>query len=229
MCGANPTDTRTQKMVGAIWTAMVLRMDMLNNVSYNVYFKFPGGVGGFGMVNWNTTKPYYPYYVNKMIGTNLAVGDNVIESNSYSDLRTLSWINNGKINILLIHNSTATETISLQGVAGSFNYQKIDNTYPFDNAQVQIGTIDASDTITLNGYTVMLLQESISPTTTTTTIPSDTERPKWSNFYRIPLEPTIITTLDSVTINVTWYDNQSLGTVIIWENSTGWKGHVVYP
>jgi hypothetical protein len=66
-------------------------------------------------------------------------------------------------------------------------------------------------------------------TTTTTTIPPDTEKPRWSNFYRVPLEPKIITTLDSVTINVTWYDNQSLNTVMIWENSTGWKGHVVYP
>jgi len=84
--------------------------------------------------------------------------------------------------------------------------------------------------VTLNAthsspVTWILHAQSVS--TTTTTIPSDTEKPKWSNFYRYPPEPTIITTLDSVTINVTWYDNQNLGKVIIWENSTGvWQGHV---
>jgi len=48
------------------------------------------------------------------------------------------------------------------------------------------------------------------------------EPPKWSNFYH---EPTVVTILDPVTINVTWYDNESLDTIIIWENSTGeWVG-----
>ena len=62
---------------------------------------------------------------------------------------------------------------------------------------------------------------------TTTTITSDTEKPRWSNLYRNPPEPIIITTFDPVTINVTWYDNQNLGTVIIWENSTGgWQNHI---
>jgi len=58
----------------------------------------------------------------------------------------------------------------------------------------------------------------------------DIEKPRWSNFKRDPPEPTIITTLDSVTLNVTWYDNQNLDKILIWENSTGgWQGHVVYP
>jgi hypothetical protein len=53
--------------------------------------------------------------------------------------------------------------------------------------------------------------------------------PVSSNFYRNPPEPTEITILDEVAINVTWSDDGALNTVIIWENSTGWKGHVVYP
>ena len=49
------------------------------------------------------------------------------------------------------------------------------------------------------------------------------EPPKWSNLYH---KPTVATILDPVTINVTWYDNESLDTVLIWENSTGdWESH----
>ena len=48
------------------------------------------------------------------------------------------------------------------------------------------------------------------------------EPPEWSNFSH---EPTVVTILDPVTINITWYDNESLDTIIIWENSTGdWIG-----
>ena len=51
------------------------------------------------------------------------------------------------------------------------------------------------------------------------------EAPKWSNFY--PEEPTVVTILDPVTINVTWDDNE-LNTTIIWENSTGvWVSHTI--
>ncbi len=50
------------------------------------------------------------------------------------------------------------------------------------------------------------------------------ETPQWSNF--IPETETIVTILDPVTINVNWYDDGNLDTVIIWENSTGeWQGH----
>jgi len=52
------------------------------------------------------------------------------------------------------------------------------------------------------------------------------EPPQWSNLKPDP--QTVFTTLDDVTINVTWYDNQTLDTIIIWENSTGnWISHDV--
>jgi subtilisin family serine protease len=104
------------------------------------------------------------------------------------------------------------------------------------------GWNDANASHEFNGYSYPdLLFSSISSTsafalaepqpstTTTTTIPIGNEPPRWSNLYRNPTEPIIITTLDSVTINVTWYDNEALNNVIIWENSTGkWQGHAVY-
>jgi len=65
------------------------------------------------------------------------------------------------------------------------------------------------------------------PTTSTTT-PPDTEPPQWSNIYHDPIPPAVITTLDDITIKVTWSDDTALDTAIIWENSTGeWQGHVV--
>jgi len=52
------------------------------------------------------------------------------------------------------------------------------------------------------------------------------EPPQWSNLKPDP--QTVFTTLDDVTINVTWYDDGNLDTIIIWENSTGnWISHDV--
>jgi hypothetical protein len=185
---ANPTDERIQQMAGAVRTALVLRMGMLKGENYNVYFSFSsdaywetqtwGSGRGYGLIDSDShhtvtqsyNNPYYPYYVHKMIGPNLAVGDSIVNSYSnYNNVSSIAWTHNGKLNILLIHKSTGSKTISLSGVTGIFNYQKIDNTYPYDNAQIQTGTIDASSVITLNGYTVMLLQSSTTPTSSTTT------------------------------------------------------------
>jgi hypothetical protein len=101
--------------------------------------------------------------------------------NSTSDsanLKTLSWIDNGKLNILLIHKSNSTKTVSLQGISGTFDYWKIDdpNDANYNNPPTPSKlTLNEGDAITLNGYTVMLLQKTTpNPTSssTTTTIPS---------------------------------------------------------
>jgi predicted PurR-regulated permease PerM len=55
-------------------------------------------------------------------------------------------------------------------------------------------------------------------------ITQSSEYPQWSNLKH---EPQIVTILDDVTLNVTWYSNESLNTVIIYENSTGsWVSHI---
>ena len=151
-----------QNMTGAVWTSLVIRKAILKGLNYVTYFEFSDGPNAgaeLGMINYSNNKPWYPYYVQKIIGTNLTVGDSIVNSSSnYNNVSSIAWIDNGKLNILLIHKSPETKTISLSGVSGAFTYQKIDNTYPYNNAQIQKGTINAGDTITLKGYTVMLLQ-----------------------------------------------------------------------
>jgi len=54
---------------------------------------------------------------------------------------------------------------------------------------------------------------------------ADTENPQWSSLQH---NPTVVTMLDDVKINVTWYDNINLDKILIWENSTGnWASHEV--
>jgi hypothetical protein len=63
-------------------------------------------------------------------------------------------------------------------------------------------------------------------TSNTFTVLADTQRPTWSYFQNYP---TVVTILDDVKINVTWYDNIMLNKVLIWENSTGnMIPHIVY-
>ena len=142
-------------------------MALNGNVTYWTYWDFAGknpSTGeNFGMVDKDTITPYYPYYVMKWFGNNSAVGDPILNLtvSTSSNVRTLSWLNSGKLNIMFIHKSSITESITLQGVSGQFNYQKIDDPSEtsYLNPTVQTGTVNAGDTLTLNGYTVMLLQQ----------------------------------------------------------------------
>ena len=57
----------------------------------------------------------------------------------------------------------------------------------------------------------------------TFTVLADTQSPQWSNIKQSSI---IVTLLDNVQINITWYDNINLNKVLIWENSTGiWVSH----
>jgi hypothetical protein len=172
------TDPRIQQMTGAVWKALELRQGIIKGVSYSVYYEFSSNANdgqsrpakgyGFGMINSVNNTPWYPYYVQKWIGKNLYVGDNLVQSTSSSNnIRALSWINNGKLNLFIIHNSTKSETVSLQGVTGQFNYWKIDDPYgtSYLNPIEQTGAINAGSAITLNGYTVILLQQTITSQT----------------------------------------------------------------
>jgi hypothetical protein len=164
------TDPRIQQVVGAVWTALMLKSSILNNVQYECYFSFSSskswevsnkksGGYGFGMVNQDNNQPWYPYYVQKLIGTNLAVGDQIVNSSSSSsDISTLAWVHSGKLNILLICKVTQAMNVKLSGVQGTLSYFKIDNAVSYQSPRVQTGTISASTTLTLNGYTVILLQ-----------------------------------------------------------------------
>ena len=167
------TDPRIQKMIGAVWTALTIRAGITKGVQYSLYYKFlssrnagqrtrTGGYG-FGLVNSDNDQPWYPYYVHKMIGNNLKIGDLIVSSSSSrSEISSLAWIHGDKLNILLICEVDYERAIRLYGVSGQLNYFKIDNTVSWQWPRMQTGVISSSNTFTLNGYTVMLLQQDIS-------------------------------------------------------------------
>lgn len=169
------TDPRIQKMIGAVHTALVIRTCILENIGYHLYWEFdssasqemtkPTGGRGFGMVNSDNNEPWYPYYVQELIGRNLGVGDQMVEVNSSSeDIRALGWMHEGKANVLLICKNNTARTVNIEGLLGQLDVFKIDNAIPFTEAAVQTGVIGAGEPFTIDGYTVALLQtESSSP------------------------------------------------------------------
>jgi hypothetical protein len=157
---ANGTDIRIQQMLNAVTESLRLRMYVLkqSNVTYNIYYNF-GGSGlsdsNFGMVNLDDNTPWYPYYANKIIGSNVEVGDQIVESQSSSgDIASLAWVNSNKLNILLICKVRQSKLVDIAGVSGAFEYLKIDDS----TKQIQTGTTGVSLRITMNGYTVILLR-----------------------------------------------------------------------
>jgi len=167
------TDPRIQQMVGAVWTAIVLRTGVLKGLRYNVYYEFSSsksygettetGGYGFGMINSDNNKPWYPYYVHYIFGNSLSDGDLLVESDSSSDdLKVLAWIHNQKLNVLIICKVDQPRTVYLYGLKGQINISRIDNTVPWETPNLQKEVIDDNAPITLNGYTVALLQTELS-------------------------------------------------------------------
>lgn len=163
------TDPRIQQMVGAVWTALMLRISVLEGLDYSVYFQsgssayYTSTGDGFGMINTDNNHPWYPYYVNKLFGSNLGIGDPLLKATSTStDLRSLAWIHGTTLNVLLIHRVDQARTVNLHGLQGQFDFFKIDKAISWQTPSVQKGTIDASTPLTLNGYTILLLQGSVS-------------------------------------------------------------------
>jgi hypothetical protein len=154
------TDSRTRKMLGAVYTALSIRTFMLKNLSYTVYHNFGSkGSTGVGMVDTTNNKPWYPYYAQQMIANNLAVGDSLVDSTSSSgDIRVIAWIHAGTLNTLLICKANAARTVYMSGLKGTMNYLKIDNTISWQTPRIQTGTLAQGAPITLNGYAVALLQ-----------------------------------------------------------------------
>ena len=166
------TDPRIQQLCGTVWTALMLRGCVLNDVDYYCYYTFsssksyaqsnlPQGYG-FGMVNHDNNQPWYPYYVQKMIGNNLAVGDQIIATtSSSSDIRSLGWVHGETLNLLLICKVDQPRTVNLQGLGGQLSFFKIDDTISWENPSVQTGVVNQDNSLVTNGYTVILLQTSV--------------------------------------------------------------------
>jgi hypothetical protein len=160
----NGTDPRIQNMAGAVWTALVLRKAILKGLSFYTYYDFycvrtAPGKNGFGMVDFDGEKPWYPYYVHQMIGNELSVGDKIVESTSSSnDTRVLVWIHNGTLNVLIVSKIDQPRTLNLRGIEGILHLVKIDNTIPWENATLQFDSLGYGEPLMLKGYTIALLQ-----------------------------------------------------------------------
>jgi hypothetical protein len=167
------TDPKIQQMTGAVWLALVLRMGVLKGLNYNIYFEFssskswelanrPSGGWGFGMINEDDNQPWYPYYVQKIIGRNLNVGDKLVAVNSSStDIKTLAWVSIDTLNILVVSTVGTHQAVFLNGVKGELSFFKIDDTISWETPSLQTGVIDSAEPLVVNGYTVILLQISI--------------------------------------------------------------------
>ena len=166
----NGTDPRIQQMTGAVYTALVLKTAIQKGLSYAIYLAFSssaswatrtkssGGLG-FGMINSDNNLPWYPYYAQKILSVNLAVGDAIVNvTSSSSDISVIGWQHNSRLNILVISKVNQPRTLHVTGLGGAVNLTKIDNTIPWQNASLQSASISVFPSLTTNGYTVMLLQ-----------------------------------------------------------------------
>jgi hypothetical protein len=155
-------------MSGAVWLALTLRTAVLKGINYNVYFEFSsskswqeanGSGWGFGMTNEDDNKPWYPYFVNKMIGTNLNTNSRLITSTSSSDnVASLAWINGTKLNVLIISKTSSSLTFHLNGANGQINISWIDNTVSYATPYMQTSSFASTESFSMRGYTIALLQ-----------------------------------------------------------------------
>lgn len=168
----NGTDPRIQQLAGTVGLALQIRMSILSNVERLLYFRFSSsknqerklqtGGYGFGMINSDDNQPWYPYYLMSIIGNNLSSGDVLLETRSDSeDMRTLAWLNGGKLNILLICKVDEPRTIQLEGIQGELSFTKIDETVSWETPKLQSGKLAATAPLAIRGYTVLLLQKSV--------------------------------------------------------------------
>lgn len=164
------TDSRIQKVFGAVWTAVMLKTSVEYHVQYTAYYCFasskrssatlPTGGYGFGLINSDDSGPWYPYYVHEILGNNLDVGDSIVKVTiSSSEVSALAWIHEGKLNLLLICEVDYKRTVALGGMQGQLRVFKIDSAIPYSTPSVQNAEMDSDAVITMDGYTVMLLQE----------------------------------------------------------------------
>jgi len=162
------TDPRLQQMAGAVWNALVLRREILEGVDYHVWFDEYSRIGtdgeprGFGMIGWTEPAvPWLSYYLYRWIGNTLEAGDPLVESAAGSEaLRTLAWMHEGSLAILVIHKEPAETSICIEGPAGPLSYRRIDDPdgSSYLDPQEETGTAAFCEPVALAGYTVMLIR-----------------------------------------------------------------------
>jgi hypothetical protein len=90
------------------------------------------------------------------------VGDPIVASTSSSTTtRTLAWIHQNKMNLLVISRTNQPTAINFQGFEEQITFQKIDDTVSWETPTVQTGTLRAGEVLRLKGYGVILFQTDI--------------------------------------------------------------------
>lgn len=165
---ASGTDPRIQKVVGSVWLGLTLSAAVLNNVQYCIYYSFSSskswelahkstGGFGFGMINQDDNKPWYPYLLQMLMGSNLSVGDQVLYSGSSSgDVRTLSWLHASKSYTLVVCKNDQARIIRLQGFGGQLDLFRIDGNISYETPAIQTSRL-SGDSFLADGYAVALL------------------------------------------------------------------------
>ena len=183
---AQGTDPRIQQMSGCVWLALVVRKAILNGLASLMYFQFgsnkswelrakPSGGWGFGMTDSVTRTTWLPYLFWYMMGTNLSIGDDVLDSSTNTDdVKSLAWKNGDNLNLLLISKVNQPITVQIVGNIRNYSYLKLDKATPVDNPQIQTGTV-SSDNIGMTGYTVMLLQAPLTAIVSIRSFPIETD------------------------------------------------------
>jgi hypothetical protein len=167
------SDSLIPKMEGAIWTALVLRKGILIGLDYNIYNRYHcsaswsltksnGRSVGKGMINTDNNQPYYPYRVYELVGNNLEVGDKIVKSySSSSSVRTIAWLHEKTLNVLVISKTKNNFSIKINGAWGRFRGYRIDSSIDWRDAEIQDFSFYAKNTFQINGYTVVLLQKNL--------------------------------------------------------------------
>ena len=122
-----------------------------------------------------TRTTWLPYLFWYMMGTNLSIGDDVLDSSTNTDdVKSLAWENGDNLNLLLISKVDQPITVQIVGNIRNYSYLKLDKATPVDNPQIQTGTV-SSDNIGMTGYTVMLLQAPLTAIVSIRSFPIETD------------------------------------------------------
>jgi len=155
------TDPRNCQIEGVCFDALQTIYAIKGGTDYRVHYYMvnsktqsaaqPTGGWGFGIINSDDDSAFLPYYFCHLIGKNLSLGDNVIESNTTNPkVESIAWIHRNLRKILVVNRGETALDVSLP-FAG--NYTEVDGT------TYGIHTGNNVNTIRMEPYSIILYSE----------------------------------------------------------------------
>lgn len=150
-------DHRMHEAVGAVWLAEETRDFILRGLGISLWYELASpGDSAFGLVElWGDYTEYYPYFVSMLFGQHLARNDTLLETVSSDETRVsaLAWNHGGRTKLLIINKTPEQTTAIIEGLTGEALVYRIDSSAMV----IQEETVTMPSTITMDGYTVILL------------------------------------------------------------------------